>query len=131
MKKLALVLAFVIVALPALAAEDFSGAWSGSFTGVGPDGQERTEQIFMKLVHKGAALTGTAGPSSEQQWTIDKGKVEGNNVAFEVQAGGGAQAGAPVLKFALTFADGHLKGNMNAEQGTLKLSAKVDTTRVK
>ena len=131
MKKIALVLTLLLVALPAAAAEDFSGSWSGSFTGVAPDGQERTEQIFMKLVHKGAALTGTAGPTADVQWTIEKGKVDGNNVSFEVQAGGSAQSGAPVLKFTLAFADGHLKGNLNAEQGSIKLSAKVDTTRVK
>ena len=131
MKKFALVIALVLVALPALAAEDFSGRWSGSFTGVGPDGQEHTEPVLMSFVHKGADLTGTAGPSAEQQWKIDKGKVDGNNVSFEVLAGGGAQSGAPVLKFTLAFADGHLKGTLNLEQGSMKLSAKVDTTRVK
>jgi hypothetical protein len=36
-----------------------------------------------------------------------------------------------VLKFTLAFADGHLKGTLSADQGTIKLSAKVDTTRVK
>ena len=131
MKKLLLIFALLLVSFPALAAEDFSGSWSGSFTGAGPDGQEHTEQMFMKLVHKGADLTGTAGPSAEVQWKIDKGKVDGNNVAFEVQAGGDASSGAPLLKFTLVFADGHLKGTLNADQGPMKLSAKVDTTRVK
>jgi len=131
MKKLALMFVLLLVSFPALAAEDFSGSWSGSFTGTGPDGQEHTEQMFMKFVHKGADLTGTAGPSAEMQWKIDKGKVDGNNVAFEVQAGGDAASGGPVLKFALAFAEGHLKGTLNMEQGTMKLSAKVDTTRVK
>lgn len=131
MKKLALVLALLLVSFPAVAAEDFSGSWSGSFTGTGPDGTERTEQMFMKLVHKGADLTGTAGPSAEVQWRIDKGKVDGNNVSFEVQGGGDAASGAPVLKFTLAFAEGHLKGTLNAEKDGLKLSAKVDTTRVK
>jgi hypothetical protein len=131
MKKLALVLALVLVAWPTVAAEDLSGSWSGSFKGVGPDGQERTEQLFMKLVHKGAELTGTAGPTADVQWKIENGKVDGNNVAFEVQAGGSPQSGAPVLKFTLAFADGHLKGDVNAEQGSIKVSAKVDTTRVK
>jgi hypothetical protein len=130
MKKLALMLALLLVSFPALAAEDFSGSWSGSFTGVMPDGQEHTEQIFMTLVHKGADLTGTAGPTAEQQWKVDKGKVDGNNVAFEVQAGGDTASG-PLLKFTLAFADGHLKGTLNAEQGGMKLSAKVDTTRAK
>ena len=123
--------ALLLVSFPVLAAEDFTGAWSGSFTGAGPDGQEHTEQMFMKLVHKGADLTGTAGPSAEVQWKIDKGKVDGNNVSFEVEGGGDAASGAPVLKFTLAFADGHLKGTLNADNGGMKLSAKVDTTRVK
>ena len=43
MKKLAFMLALLLVSFPALAAEDFSGSWEGSFTGVMPDGQEHTE----------------------------------------------------------------------------------------
>jgi len=131
MKKIALAFALLLVSFPALAAEDFSGPWSGSFSGVMPDGQERTEQIFMMLTHKGTELTGTAGPSEKVQWKIEKGKVDGNNVSFEVQGGGDASTGAPVLKFTLAFAEGHLKGSLNAEQGGIKLTAKVDTTRVK
>ena len=131
MKKLALIVALLLVSFPAVAAEDFTGSWSGSFIGARPDGEERTEQIFLKLVHKGTELTGTAGPRVEQQWKIDKGKVDGNNLSFEVQGGGDASSGAPVLKFALAFAEGHLKGTVNAEQGDLKMSARVDATRVK
>ena len=131
MKKLALMFVLLLVSFPVLAAEDFSGSWSGSFTGTGPDGTERTEQMFMTLVHKGVDLTGTAGPSAQIQWKIDKGKVDGNNVSFEVQGGGDAGSGAPLLKFALAFAEGHLKGTLNAEKDGQKLSAKVDTTRVK
>ena len=131
MKKLALVVALLLVSFPAIAAEDFTGSWAGSFTGAGPDGQERTEQVLLKLVHKGAELTGTAGPGAEVQWKIENGKVDGNNLSFEVQGGGDASSGAPRLKFALAFAEGHLKGTVTAERGDLKLSAKVDATRVK
>jgi len=131
MKKLALLFVLLLVSFPVLAAEDFSGSWSGSFTGVMPDGQEHTEQLFMTLVHKGADLTGTAGPSAQVQWKVEKGKVDGNNVSFEVQGGGDSGSGAPLLKFALSFAEGHLKGTLSADQGGMKLSAKVDATRVK
>jgi hypothetical protein len=131
MRKLALAVVLLFVSFPVIAAEDFTGSWSGTFTGAGPDGQERTEQMFLKLVHKGAELTGTAGPSAEVQWKIEKGKVDGNNLSFEVQGGGDASSGAPVLKFALAFAEGHLKGSVNAERGDMKFTAKVDATRVK
>ena len=131
MKKLALVvpLAFALfVVLPVAAAEDFTGKWSGSFTGT-MDGQQHTEPFILNMVHKGAALTGTIGPSDGQQWKLENAKVDGNNVAFEVQAGGDSQG--PRMKFTLAFADGHLKGDLTAEKEGQKLTAKVDVTRVK
>lgn len=130
MKRIALLFVFVLCALPAIAAEDFSGQWSGSFSGVDPSGQQMTEQIFLNLVHKGADLTGTAGPNAERQWKILNGKVDGNKVSFDVQGGGDTQGG-PLLKFAMSYADGHLKGDVNAEKGEMKLTAKIDITRVK
>lgn len=130
MKRIAVLFVFLVCALPAIAAEDFSGKWSGSFTGVDESGQQMTQQIFMTLVHKGADLTGTAGPTEERQLKIENGKVDGNKLSFEVQGGGDTQGG-PRLKFTMSYADGHLKGDVNAEKGELKLTAKIDTTRVK
>ena len=130
MKKLALVVAFALSVLPAFAAEDFTGKWSGSFSGTDPNGSPVNENMFLNLVHKGSELTGTAGPTAGRQWKILNGTVKGDSVAFEVQGGGDTQGG-PLLKFALTFADGHLKGDVNAERGGEKMSAKVDLTRVK
>ena len=130
MKKLALIVAFALSVLPAFAAEDFTGKWSGSFTGTDPSGSPANENMLVNFIHKGSELTGTAGPTAERQWKILNGKVDGNAVAFEVQGGGDTEGGA-LLKFALTFADGHLKGDVNAEQGGQKMSAKVDLTRVK
>ena len=130
MRRLAFVLAFALLVLPMAAAEDFTGKWSGTFTGVAPDGSPMNEKIFLDLVHKGAELTGTAGPTAEVQWKILKGKVDGDKLAFEVQ-GGGDTEGGPLVKFALTYADGHLKGDANAERGAEKMTAKIDATRVK
>ena len=130
MKKLALVVVFALCVLPAFAAEDFTGKWSGSFSGTDPNGSQMIENVFLNFIHKGSELTGTAGPTAERQWKILNGKVNGNAVTFEVQGGGDTQGG-PLLKFVLTFADGHLKGDVNAERGGEKMSAKVDLTRVK
>ena len=129
MKRFALAFALVLFVLPALAAEDFSGKWSGSFTGTEPGGQQITENVLMILTHKGAELTGTAGPNADKQWKIQNGKVDGNKVAFDVQGGDGD--GGPLLKFNMTFADGHLKGDIAASRGEEKMSAKVDVARVK
>ena len=130
MKRLALLFALTLFVLPALAAEDFTGKWSGQFTGVAPDGNQMTEPILLNLVHKGAELTGTAGPSAERQWKILKGKVDGDKVSFEVQAENDSQTG-PYVTITLAYADGHLKGDFNAQRGAEKMTAKVDVTRVK
>lgn len=132
MKRIALlVVALFVSVLAVTAAEDFSGKWSGTFSGVGPNGQPSTENIVLNLVHKGAELSGTAGPSAERQWKVLKGKVDGDKLAFEVQAGDDASSGGPLLKFTLAFAEGHLKGDVNLERGETKLSAKLDATRAK
>jgi len=127
MKRLALLFAFVLVTLPVFAAEDFSGKWSGSFTGTAPDGTQITENIFLILVHKGTELTGSAGPSEEKQWKIQTGKVDGNKVTFLVEN----PDNGVVARLTLAFAEGHLKGEFAAEKGAEKLTAKVDVTRVK
>jgi hypothetical protein len=130
MKNLALLCAFVLLALPAAAAEDLTGKWSGGFTGIGPDGNPMTENVYVNLIHKGADLTGTAGPSADRQWNIENGKADGDKIAFDVHGGGDSQGG-PVLHFSLAYADGHLKGDVKAQHGEMTLSGKVDITRVK
>ena len=130
MKRFMLGFALVLFLIPVFAAEDFSGKWSGSFIGTEPGGQQINEKVFMILTHKGTELTGTAGPNADTQWKIQNGKVDGNKVAFEVQGGGDTQGG-PVLKFTMTFAEGHLKGDIAASRGEEKMAAKVDVERVK
>ena len=132
MRKFALLLAVALcfVSLPVLALEDFSGKWSGTFSGVAPNGEQVTENIYMVLVHKGTELTGTVGPSADRQWKILKGKADAKTVYFEVQAENDSGPG-PYVKISMTFADGHLKGDFTGERGDQKLAAKVDVTRVK
>jgi hypothetical protein len=106
-------------------AEDFTGKWSGSFIMTQPDGTPSDGRIFMSLTHKALELTGSAGPNEQQQWPL-KGSVDGNKVTFDLQSD---EAG--VIKFTLTFVDGHLKGDAAAEVQGQKLAAKVDAERVK
>lgn len=128
MKRLALVLALTLFALPTLAAEDFSGKWSGTFSGTASDGRQVTENIFLNLVHKGPELTGTAGPSPDRQWKILNGKVDGNKLAFDVAPEG---EGPENIRLTLALVEGRLKGEFNAGKDGLTLSAKVDVARVK
>jgi hypothetical protein len=105
-----------------LAAEDLSGKWSGSFN-ITMDGETKNEAIYMNLTQKGAELTGTAGPSAEEQWPILNGKIEGTKVTFDVQAD------RPIVKFDLTLTDGHLKGNAKAELDGKTMTVVVDAQR--
>lgn len=106
-----------------LLAADVSGMWTGSFDAVGPDGQPHAGPALMKLKEADGVITGTAGPSEDQQWAINKGVIKDNKVTFEVQSDG------PLIKFALELVEGHLKGEANAEHEGNHMKAKVDVTR--
>jgi len=114
----------LLLATVLLAAEDLTGKWSGSFN-MTLDGQTREDVVYMVLKQNGAELTGTAGPNLNQQWPILKGKIEGDKVTFEVQTD------EPLIKFDLTLAEGHLKGNAKAEHQGRSMQAVVDAQRQK
>lgn len=124
MKRLAALVVLALVFVPVHAAEDFTGKWSGTFAPIRPDGSTGNDSILMDLKQKGTELTGTAGPSDQEQWPL-KGTVDGNKVTFQVERDG------RVIKFTLTFADGHLKGDAVAEFEGQKMTAKIDTERKK
>jgi len=124
MKRLLGLIALVLLVIPVAAAEDFTGKWSGSFITTNPDGSVDKDTIYMDVKHKGKDLAGTAGPKADTQWPL-KGTVDGNKLTFEVQSDG------PMVKFVLTFAEGHLKGDANAEAEGRKLQAKIDMERTK
>jgi hypothetical protein len=124
----AIVFAAAITLAAQTAAPNLTGTWTGGFviqTESGPDEDE------MHLVAKqtGTDFTGTAGPSADRQWPIQKGKVattkEGTAVSFDVASDG------PLIHFELKLVDGHLKGTAKAEQDGRKLSAVVDIQRAK
>jgi hypothetical protein len=116
----------VLFLAPALmAAEDLTGKWSGSFIIKFPDAEPKDSTAFMDLKQKESEITGTAGENPDRQWAIQKGKVEGNKVTFEVQTEG------PLLKFELTLVDGHLKGEARAEHEGKSVTAAVDLQRQK
>src|SRR5262249_39945764 len=106
-----------------MASEELTGKWSGSFIITSSDGETKDSQAFMDLKQKGTDLTGTAGPDSDKQWPIQKGKVEGNKVTFEVQSDG------PLIRFDLTLVDGRLKGEAKCEHEGRSMKAAVDLQR--
>jgi hypothetical protein len=128
MKKLiaiALVLAGLAPALAAQASNSFTGKWEGTFKLQRPDGTEGDPRpVVFDLTQKGKALTGTAGPPS-QQWTIEEGAVADGKATFQVQ-----QPNGPLFKFTLTVVKGRLQGDMAGERdGVVGGRAKVDAAK--
>lgn len=73
--------------LPALAAAPgpLTGKWSGSVSIKNEAGETQSQPVFLILSQDGKKLTGTGGPSEEEQgFNIDNGLVDGNKVTFDV-----------------------------------------------
>ena len=80
----AVVLSFL---LPVMAAAPgpVSGKWSGAVSLKNEAGETQSQPVFLILTQDGKKLTGTGGPSEEEQgFSIDNGVVEGNKVSFDV-----------------------------------------------
>jgi len=105
---------------------DVTGKWSGSFEVTRPDGQTKASTAFLVLKQSSDAITGTAGPNEDQQFSIKSGKIDGDKITLEVAADDGA-----VLKFDLTLTGDHIKGDVKGEKDGEKMTAKLDVTAVK
>jgi hypothetical protein len=114
----------LLLSLPVHAAEDLSGTWAGAFI-ITLDGETQPDVVHMVLKHEGAVITGTAGPSIEQQWKIIDGKVEGDKVTFRVEAEIG------FVQFAMELVEGHLKGQATASVDGQAFTAAIDVERKK
>ena len=117
-------LVLAVLAVAAVADVDVSGKWSGTFNMTGPDGDKDGTAILI-LKQSGTDITGTVGPSEDEQFPIQKGKIEGSKIPLEADHGG------HTMKIDLVLADNRITGEaqMEAEGATLK--AKIDVTRAK
>jgi hypothetical protein len=126
MKMLVGFCALLLVAAASFAADvNVAGKWSGSFVMDNGDGQTHDSTALLILKQDGSAITGTLGPNEDQQFPIQKGKVEGDKITLEVQTDG------PLVRFELVLSGDHLKGDAHASADGRNLSAKLDTTRAK
>ena len=73
MQRFKVLFAAILVAATAAAGGDFSGKWSGKLITDGGD----TIPGYLILQQKGDDLTGTAGPTAEQQVAIQNGRIQG------------------------------------------------------
>ena len=106
------------------AAADVSGKWSGSFAPENGNGGT----AFVVLKQTGTAITGTAGADESDQWPIQSGKIEGNNVTVVVKS----TNDGTVYKCSLVLDGDRLKGDIDLTLADGRTSkAKLDLTRVK
>lgn len=129
-QKLAVItLALVALTAPlaAQSAATFTGKWEGTFKLQRPDGSEADPKgVVFTLTQKGKALTGTAGPASQQS-PIANGAVNAGKATFEVQ-----QPNGPLFKFTLTIVKGRLQGDMAGERdGVVRGHARVDAGKAR
>jgi hypothetical protein len=114
----------LLVSSVVLAADTLTGKWSGSFGITTPDGGTHPDSAYLNIKEDKGVVEGTAGPGPDKQWNIQKGKLDGNKLTFEVQAEHG------LIKFDLVFDGEFIKGTAGGElpDGT-KLTAKLDLKR--
>jgi hypothetical protein len=109
-----------------LSAGELTGKWTGKFDITTPDGETKPDSAVMNLKLDGTTVTGTAGPNEDQQWTIQKGKLEAGKLTFEVLPEGGDGS---LLVFDLVFDGETIRGTATGHDGDNKLTAKVDLKR--
>ena len=112
----------LLAAATALCAADVSGKWSGTSEFVNRGGETRTIPVNLTLQQNGEQVTGTAGPSAEQQQQIQNGKFDGNQLTFEVSDGEGK------AMVSLTLAGEALKGEAkyHREYGIITIKISVE-----
>jgi hypothetical protein len=109
----------------ALGAAEVTGKWSGSFDITNSDGETKADTAYMSLKQDAGEVTGTAGPNAEKQWTIRKGKLDGQKLTFEVLMEDGG-----VLVFDLTFDGSSIQGDVKGTgSGGEQMSAKTNLKR--
>jgi hypothetical protein len=110
-----------------LSAGELTGKWSGKFDITNASGETKPDSVYMILKVDGAAVTGTAGPNEDQQWTIKNGKLEAGKLTFEVVPEGAAHGS---IVFDLLVDGDTIRGTAagTGDDGE-KMSAKVEVKR--
>ena len=109
---------------------DLTGSWTGTFTSTTSTGEPDEDPALLQLTQKGAELTGTGGPSPEQQMPLVNGKVttvkDVTSVTFQITEGDAA------ISFDLKLVEGRLKGKASATlPNGQKREAVLDVGRAK
>lgn len=110
-----------------LMAADLSGKWAGTVAVEDPsDGSTINTEVRAELRQTVDAVAGTIGRKEDHELeSIQKGKLEGNRLTFEVSS---AEANG-LVKFTLTLAGDRLDGEMSGAMEGTPLTGKVHLIR--
>ena len=119
-------LAFLLMLAPLVfAAADVSGKWIGTMDLKSPDGSMNSTPVTAEFKQTGATVTGTAGLAGQDQFTVEKGALDGNQLNFEVHAPDGIYA-----VHATVASDSQIKGEVSyTAPGGVKATASLSLTR--
>ena|SRR5689334_23306792 len=101
----------MLLALSAYAADNVAGKWSGNMHVTASGEQDQNVTAVLLLHQDGTELTGTLTPAGKDPEPIQKARIDGNKLSFELTKGNRSENVTPV-KF-----DGQLAGE------ALKLTA--------
>jgi hypothetical protein len=125
MRTLLCFLVLAALAGVAIADVDVTGKWSGSFNATNPSGEIKESTAFLVLKQTGTTITGTAGPNEDEQFTIQKGKIDGDKITLEVDHEGNTMA------FSLVLTAGRITGEAQMSREGQTMKAKIDVSRAK
>ena len=104
---------------------DVTGKWSGSFNATNPNGETKESTALLVLKQTGTDITGTVGPSEDEQFAIQKGKIDGDKITLEVDHDG------HTMTFNLVLAAGRITGEAQMSRDGQTMKAKIDVGRAK
>jgi hypothetical protein len=125
MKTILLFVTMAALAGVALADTNVTGKWSGSFNATNPNGETKESTALLMLKQNGTDITGTVGPNEDEQFPIQKGKIEGDKITLQVDHDGHA------MTFNLVLASERITGEAQMSRGGETMKAKIDVSRAK
>jgi hypothetical protein len=111
----------LMLAAAAMIASDATGTWTGTLAP--PDQDPGPARLVLK--QEGTKLTGTAGPSADEQHEIQSGKAENGNLTFEITRD------TFTMKFVLKQENDEIKGDVSREKEGQVQTAKLAVVRDK
>jgi hypothetical protein len=91
----------------------------------GPNGETKDGTALLILKQTGGDISGTVGPNEDEQFAIQKGKIEGDKITLEAD-----HDGHP-MKIELVLAADRITGEAHMDADGQTMKAKIDVSRAK